>query len=204
MRFKFLQLRDRNEPEFSGMMVPSRLKEIPLNILTSYKKRINDENYAYILEDDFIDEVDGIRRKGLKFLKIVHTKVFQTCRCLDNHLEYEDVVNEKIISYFESYVKTVTSNFFNWFRLQPNANKPLPKLMEEEKKSDVETLMNPKVTILIRVVSIMNLPERLKTDVKDKEPLCFVRVDFQNMSAKTEVKKGLNPKFNEELIISLE
>lgn len=100
IRFRFLELRNQNEPEFVGMVVPSRLKEIPSNVLTAYLKRIKEENDGY-LEDDFENDIDLRRSNGFKYLKKIYTKVFQQYRCIENNLEYEDVVNEKMMLFFE-------------------------------------------------------------------------------------------------------
>lgn len=100
LRLKFLELRDRNEPEFVSLVVPNRLKEIPTNILSAYKKRlVYNENFNF--EEEYEDNADERRSKGRRYLQQIHTKVFQKCRCLHDNLQYEDVVNEKLIMYLE-------------------------------------------------------------------------------------------------------
>lgn len=103
LRFKVLELRDRNEPEFVGMVVPNRLKEIPTDILTDYNRRRKEEG-KNLIEDEFDydeDEIDSKRIHGRKYLKQVYTKVFQQCRNAENNLIYEDVVNEKLLPHIE-------------------------------------------------------------------------------------------------------
>lgn len=103
IRFKILELRDRNEPEFVGMVVPNRIKEIPSNVLSAYKKRIDDSKA--LLEDDYNeemeDDIESKKSRGLKNLKLIYTRIFQQCKCIDRNLEYEDVVNERIVKHVE-------------------------------------------------------------------------------------------------------
>lgn len=105
LRFKVLELRAKNEPEFVGMIVPNRIKEIPLSILDDYHRRIYEERKSKLLEEDDEElkdnEIDTKRSRGRKYLKQVYTKVFQQCRNTENNFIYEDVVNEKIIPQIE-------------------------------------------------------------------------------------------------------
>lgn len=103
LRFQVLQLRDRNEPEFVGLPVPNRIKEIPINILADYKKRLNENIYLQEDggDDDEDDEIDSKRSRGSKYIKQIHVKVFQNCRCSQNNLDYEDVVDEKMVFHLE-------------------------------------------------------------------------------------------------------
>lgn len=101
LRFQVLQLRDRNEPEFVGLPVPNRIKEIPINILSEYKKRLNETTYLQEDGDDDNDDIDSKRSRGSKYLKQIHVKVFQSCRCSQNNLDYEDVVDEKLVFHVE-------------------------------------------------------------------------------------------------------
>lgn len=81
--------------------MPNRHKEIPNNILSAYKKRLTEEHKNFILEEDYDDDIDVKRSRGRKYLQQIHTKLFQLCRCVQNNLEYEDVVNEKLLDYFQ-------------------------------------------------------------------------------------------------------
>lgn len=103
IRLKILQLRDQNEPEFDGMIVPNRLKEINFNALADYKRRIasaaaqNGCNF----DEEFDEEIRSKRSYGEKYLKQIYIKIFQQCKNSNNNLCYEDVVDEKFLLYFE-------------------------------------------------------------------------------------------------------
>lgn len=103
IRFKVLELRDRNEPEFVRMTVPNRIKEIPTNILSTYKKRVSKNLLSedYEETEDTEDSIENKRSRGLKNLKLIYTKIHQQCKCTQNNLEYEDVVNETIVKHVE-------------------------------------------------------------------------------------------------------
>lgn len=99
IRFTILQLRNRNVPEFSGMVVSNRLREIPINVLHGFEQRQRYSNQKYEPEDD--TEIDTIRSKGQKFLEDVFVKVFQQCRYTQNNVLFDDVVDEKGLAHFE-------------------------------------------------------------------------------------------------------
>lgn len=99
VRFQVLELRNNNEPEFAGMIVPNRLKEIPVNILSSYNKRIREEHIRYDFDER--ENIEARISKGQKYLKLLHIKIFQQCKSITSNLTYEDVVNEKLLSYFQ-------------------------------------------------------------------------------------------------------
>lgn len=106
IRFKLLQLRDRKEPEFVGMVIPNRLKEIPTNIFSQYKQRVEEQQNLTFLEehDNSEDELILKRSQGKKRLMQIYTLIFQKCLMAKSNLEYEDIMNEKIIPQIE-YVK---------------------------------------------------------------------------------------------------
>lgn len=104
IRFKMLELRDKNEPEFLGTVVPNRIKEISTSALAAYKKRVTESRG--VLEDDNFDEeeedtIEAKRARGIRSLKLIYTKILQQCKCVDHNLEYEDVVNERMVKHVE-------------------------------------------------------------------------------------------------------
>lgn len=82
------------------MVVPNRLKEIPLNVLHSYNQRMNSQKQNVTLEHNEY-EIDSKRSFGKKYLKQVFLKIFQYCRNAENNLLFHDVVNEKYLAHFE-------------------------------------------------------------------------------------------------------
>lgn len=103
IRLKVLRLRDQKEIEFDGMLVPNRVKEIPFNILSDYKRRKALEKKGYLIEesDDYNDEFESHRNYGKKYLKQLYIRVFQKCKSIENNLNYESVVDERILLYFQ-------------------------------------------------------------------------------------------------------
>lgn len=99
IRFTILQLRNRNVPEFSGMVVSNRLREIPVNVLYGYEQRQIYSKQKYEPENEI--EIDSIRSHGKKFLEDIFVKVFQQCRLAQNNLLFNDVVDEKGLANFE-------------------------------------------------------------------------------------------------------
>lgn len=99
VRFKMLQLRDANVPEFSGFIVPNRLKEIPVNMLHSYERKNLQDDDVNETDEEF--DIDKQRSQGIKYLKKIFMKVFQMCRNTENNLLFEDVVDEKSLANFE-------------------------------------------------------------------------------------------------------
>ena len=100
VRFEVLKLRDSNEPEFMGMVVPNRVKEIPTNMLSAYKKRIKGDGSYQVLKTSFDENVDGNRFRGRKYLQMVYTGIYQKCRSAERDLTYEDILNSTFNSYF--------------------------------------------------------------------------------------------------------
>lgn len=98
---KILQLRNQNEPEFDGMVVPNRVKEISSIILKDYKRRIAHEKDGLFMEKTKEEGYESKRRNGKRIIKQIHTKVFQKCKNTTNNLEIEDILDEKYLIYFE-------------------------------------------------------------------------------------------------------
>ncbi|XP_044766711.1 coiled-coil and C2 domain-containing protein 2A [Coccinella septempunctata] len=216
IRMKILQLRNRNEPEFDGMVVPNRIKEIPLNILKDYKRRVANERDGLFMEETKAEGYDSKRKNGMSIMKQIHTKVFQRCKNATNNLEIEDILDEKYLVHFEHLIKTMTANFFNWFSWKPRMSHPLPSL----KKSNIEKIqMNVKelsslVRITIKVLNGVNIPDRdvsvkksqhLLTDqFLDKNSVkSYVEVRYNDIFDRTTAVEGTNPEWNEDLTLIL-
>lgn len=102
IRYKLLQLRNRNEPEFVGMVIPNRLKEIPTNVLSQYELRMGKQQEETPLDEDKEeDDIVSRRLRGLKQLRQIYTLIFQKSINTNNNLAYEDVVNEQVVSDIE-------------------------------------------------------------------------------------------------------
>lgn len=103
IRLKILQLRNDCEPEFDRMLVPNRIKEIPLDALADYNRRIAKEKEQLVADDDEDDdaEIDSKRKRGKKHLREIYTKVFQRCKNSEHNLTFEDVINEKFLQHFQ-------------------------------------------------------------------------------------------------------
>ncbi|KRT78722.1 hypothetical protein AMK59_7779, partial [Oryctes borbonicus] len=158
MRFQMLQLRNQNEPEFIGMLIPNRVKEIPTNVLVSYYKRIKGEKSKFHLEDT--DDIDLRIFNGQKYLKQIHIKIFQQCRNTPNNLTYDDVVNERLLSYFQNYIKVLLQNFLNWFKIKPDISKSLPQLGIG--KNDTGEFTNAtSAELIVTVISAVNIPNKI-------------------------------------------
>lgn len=93
VRFKILQLRDRSETEFDGIVIPNRIKEIPFNTLDIIKNHKLGENFS--------QTIDAQENHGRKYLKQIYIKLFQICKNSENNLVYESVVDEKYLAHFE-------------------------------------------------------------------------------------------------------
>lgn len=101
IRLKLLQLRNRNEPEFVGIVIPNRLKEIPTNVFSQYELRKGEQKRAMEAEENGEGNLMSKRINGQKWLKQIYTVIFQKSINASNHLAYDDVVNEGVISNIE-------------------------------------------------------------------------------------------------------
>ncbi|KAI4470398.1 centrosomal protein-related [Holotrichia oblita] len=210
-RFRVLALRNRNEPEFVGMVVPNRIKEIPTNVLTSYYKRIREEQNKCCLEGD--ENVESRISNGQKFLKQLHINIFQQCRSMPNNLTYDDVVNERLLSYFQDYIKVLIQNFLNWFKIRPDIHKPLPQLGLRKGDTEASTPAAP-AKLLVNITSVINVPNiiSLKKCSKSRQSpdiintqisSTYISVSFDDMYLETATQEGTNPVWNEEMIFPL-
>lgn len=109
-------------------------------------------------------------------------------------------------------VKTLIGNFFNWFRWRPRMSKPLPVILNpttNEEISDKRMSSKCNVQIVITVFNAKNVPNRTKHTLNDSdsevnEVKSFVRIDYKNISVRTDTVKGCNPVWNQNLHIPLE
>uniref|UniRef100_A0A6P7GYL8 Coiled-coil and C2 domain-containing protein 2A-like n=1 Tax=Diabrotica virgifera virgifera TaxID=50390 RepID=A0A6P7GYL8_DIAVI len=83
------------------MVVPNRVREIPVTILNPYMRRKASEEKGYISDDDDT-EYKAQYNFGKKRLKQVYLRVFHLCKNTENNLDYESVVNENYFIYFHS------------------------------------------------------------------------------------------------------
>ncbi|KAK5642284.1 hypothetical protein RI129_008451 [Pyrocoelia pectoralis] len=210
LRLQILQLRNQNEPEFVGMVVPNRIKEIPSNVLDDYKQRVEEESQGLMIQsEDYSNEIDAKRFNGGKCLKQVYTKIFQQCRNTQNNLIYEDVMNEKIIPRIESFIRNLISNIINWIQLRPTKNllSPLTSKKTPTKIGD----SNAPVKIRIKIKNALNVPVRKNGSSETLSGLTredimnlFIVATYQGISLQTSTIAGENPEWNEELIVPLD
>ncbi|XP_063925902.1 coiled-coil and C2 domain-containing protein 2A isoform X2 [Zophobas morio] len=198
LRLKVLQLRNRNEPEFDRMMVPNRIKEIPLDILSDYKRRIAAEREAMsIEEDDDEEEVEKKRSSGRKHLKQIHIRVFQKCKNSQDNLTFEDVVDEKLLPQLEKLVTGLVAGFIRWFQWRPL--KPLPET-KTSKQNDYD--LQSQVKVVINVISGLNIP--VQREGKNEVVNPFVEAEYNDKSVRTLTSQGPHPSWNEKLVLPLE
>ncbi|KAF5294949.1 hypothetical protein FQR65_LT10662 [Abscondita terminalis] len=206
LRFQLLRLRNQNEPEFVGMVIPNNSKEIPENVLDDYKRRIAEEQLDLMLDEDSCDDqINGKRVQGRKYLKQVYTKVFQKCRNTQNNLVYEDVVNEKLIPRIEALTRNILSNIISWIQLQPTKN--IFSSLTTKKSTVKIGDLNAPIKIKVDVRSATNVPPRnnIQQSGKTETSVCsFVVATYQNTSLRTSNVEGENPIWNQELILPLD
>ncbi|KAK4876668.1 hypothetical protein RN001_009174 [Aquatica leii] len=206
LRFRLLALRNQNEPEFVGMVIPNSAKEIPENIFDDYNRRIAEEKLGLMLDvENYDDEIDEKRLNGRKYLKQVYTKVFQQCRNTENNLVYEDVVNEKIIPRIEALTRNILSNIISWMQLQPTKSilSPLTAKKSTTKIGDLNAPMKIKIDVKFG----LNVPRRVNVKQSGNDEVTvrpFVVGTYQNASLQTSSIDGENPVWNQELILSLD
>ncbi|XP_056639717.1 coiled-coil and C2 domain-containing protein 2A [Diorhabda sublineata] len=207
IRLKVLMLRDKKEIEFDGLLVPNRIKEFPVNILSQYNKRKAAED-----KESLSDEVDSDFKTqynfGKKFLKQVHIKVFQMCKNTDNNLDYESVIDEKFFIYFHLIVRTIIRNILNWLRWKPKISKPLPVLQNSE-YDEPQQINKSNLNINIIVVCAKNLPRRRDSTFNanhstNNELSPYVEVNYKNLATRTSCSRGIHASWNEMLTIPLE
>ncbi|CAH0545749.1 unnamed protein product [Brassicogethes aeneus] len=209
IRLTMLQLRNQNEIEFDGMTIPNRVKEIPLNALADYKKRLAVEDKVFY-EDDFDVDFEQHRSNSKKYLRQVHNKIFQKCKNYDNNLLYENVVNEKYLPYLEQLIKVLLSNFLNWFRWRPKISQPLPIV-----KNDGEDIkekfgqFSEQVNIIIKINSGINLTSGRKQEPNDNkknqnEVQRFIEISYNGYRIRSSISFGENPCWNEDLTLPIE
>lgn len=108
--------------------------------------------------------------------------------------------------------KTLIENFFNWFRWRPKISKPLPVLIEKPPKEDTivgQMSTNNNSQIIVTVLRARNVPNRAQhisadneSEIKSIQP--FVRIDYKSVSVKTNVARGTDPVWNQDLYVPLE
>ncbi|EFA01199.2 coiled-coil and C2 domain-containing protein 2A [Tribolium castaneum] len=198
LRFKILQLRNKNEPEFDRIVVPNRIKEIPLDVLADYRRRVAMERESLVEEDeDDDDEIEARRSKGRKLLKQIHIRVFQKCKNSENNLSFEDVVDEKFMPQLEKLIKGFGANFLSWFQWRPLKPPLFPlKTLQESKSNDYD--LQSRVKINVHVISGLNIP------LREGKAMPFVEIQYGNATVRTVASQGAHPNWNEKLVLPLE
>ncbi|KAH1006630.1 hypothetical protein HUJ05_007344 [Dendroctonus ponderosae] len=191
LRFQYLKLRDLNEIEFDGITIPNRMRELPINLLTDFKKR-----KALEVEDDGPDgDPRTLRETGKRRLRQMQKQIFQKCKGLRDNLSYESVVDEKYLIYFEEVVKTLVKNLFNLFRWRPKLSRPLPRLAAEPQQTPALSTHK----FLISILRGKNIPQRDGAgDVQS-----FVEISFEDFFFTSSTKSGKEPAWNEAIELPL-
>lgn len=115
-----------------------------------------------------------------------------------------------ILIRFRTMIKTLLRNFLNWFRWQPKISKPLPILeRKDSRESENKFKMTENICVTVKIISAKDIPNRTEqtfpnNQSTENEVHSFVRVDYKNLSVRTEISKGPNPTWNEVLEVYLE
>lgn len=193
IRFILLNHRDNNVPEFAGMMVPNRLKEIPINVLQNYLQRLKHHRQDFDCADD---NLEVRRSKGRNFLRQIYMEVFQKCRNTENNVCFEDVVDEKYLAHFDLFIEMLLQKLVNFFSFRPSVEKKLERTMA---KNAIESGINGPVRIMVHLQSAINV---LKTDGEDVRP--YITFECAEKTVTSSTALGNNCTWNEEIVIVLE
>lgn len=199
IRFIVLQHRNDNVPEFSGMVVPNRLKEIPFNVLENYLQRL--KNLKQDFDSNTEENVEVKRSRAKKFLREIFMNIFQKCRNFEDNICYEDVVDEKYLANFDLLLGAIITKVVSFFSFKPKIENlqelPIFKNRIEPVESEASTRA---VKIIVHLQSGLNIPCRHdETEVK-----LFVVVECNGTEVVSSSADGINCVWNEELILPLE
>lgn len=201
IRFILLQHRNNNVPEFSGMLIPNRLKEIPFNILQNYLQRMSDlkHDFNYVIDDS----VEVKRSRARKFLKQVFMNIFQQCRNSEDNVCFEDAVDEKYLAHFDLLVQTVIGKMVSLFSFQPSRveSHEISNSSKNHVEREETDAKNGVVKLVIHLQSGLNIPCR-KNDDEGVRP--FVVVECGEIEVASSIVDGTNCSWNEELVLPLE
>lgn len=105
-------------------------------------------------------------------------------------------------------IKTLLRNFCNWFRWHPKISRPLPKLTKRPSQQESDKISaSSNICLSVTIISAKNIPNRTKHTFENdlvEEVQPFIRIDYKNLSVRTETGKGTNPTWDEVLEIPLE
>lgn len=200
IRFIVLQHRNDNVPEFSGMVVPNRLKEIPFNVLENYLQRL--KNLKQDFDTNASEENVEVRRsRAKKFLREIFMNIFQKCRNFEDNICYEDVVDEKYLANFDLLLRAIMTKVVTFFSFKPKIESSQELPIFENRIEPVESeASNRVVKIIVHLQSGLNIPCRHdETEVKP-----FVVVECNGTEVVSSSADGMNCVWNEELILPLE
>lgn len=101
-------------------------------------------------------------------------------------------------------------NFFNWFYWQPN--QPLLVTAKTPHKNEpLDHNISKQYKVIVKIVFGKNVPSRnkltfdkLETAFTKNEVEPFVEISYENISVRTNSSSGVNPIWNETLILPLE
>lgn len=102
----------------------------------------------------------------------------------------------------------ILKNFINWFRWQPKIMEPLPK-KQNIKEVTTDMLLSKQVNVVIKVIAAKNVPIRTITDDGSEENKNkiqvspFVQVLYKDLSYRTSSSEGVNPTWNETIVVPL-
>lgn len=200
IRFIVLQHRNDNVPEFSGMVVPNRLKEIPFNVLENYLQRL--KNLKQDFNSNTEDNVEVRRSRGKKFLREIFMNIFQKCRNSEDNICYEDVVDEKYLANFDLLLEAIVTKVIAFFsfksKIEGFQEPPVSKNQIEAVESETG---NTTVKIVVHLQSGLNIPCR-NDETGEVRP--FIVVECNGIEAVSSSADGMNCIWNEELILPLE
>lgn len=200
IRFIVLQHRNNNVPEFIGMSVPNRLKEIPFNILENYLQRLNNLKHDHSFESE--ESIELKRSKEKKYLREIFITIFQKCRNSENNVCFEDVVNEKYLANFDLMLQTMISRVISFFSFKPKIESFQETVITKSQvQKEENTISNAIVKIVIHLQSGLNIPFR-NDEIGSVQP--FIVISCNGNEVVSSSADGLNCIWNEELILPLE
>lgn len=203
IRFIVLQHRNNNVPEFSGMVIPNRLKEIPFNVLENYLQRLNN------LKQDFNstteESIEAKRSRGKRFLREIFMNIFQKCRNSEDNICFEDVVDEKYLAHFDLLLQTIVRKVVSFFSFRPKIESFQPETPVS--KNQIETIEDYEVSNATVVKLVVHLQSGVNIPCRNDEGggvKPFITIVCNEAEVVSSVADGTNCVWNEELILSLE
>lgn len=202
IRFIVLQHRNNNVPEFSGMVVPNRLKEIPFNVLENYLQRLNNCKHDFILNTK--EDIESKRSKARTFLRQTFMNIFQKCRNSEENISFEDVLDEKYLVHFDLLLQKIITKVISFFSLRKNIDSFQEKPIWREQIAIEDGAMGKtNVKIIVHLQSSLNIPY-YQNDEKNGDVKSFVTIEYNTSDIVSTSAVGTNCIWNEELVLPLE